>query len=373
MGLGEHDRVAIDQLARRFADESLAPSKLEDDSYPFRPWNRAAWTQAAELGLPGLALPAELGGTEQGIEAFGRTLSALARREAGHAAVLFTQALTRALVAAGQAGGDVLRDVVLRGEADERLLAFPIYDDLEEPPGVRANLDGDHMVLDGALAQVACLPIADACLVPVWLPNAARALCLVDLRASGVQVSEPVVTLGLRACPTADLDLSGVRVSAARCVTGVPTNRTLQVVERFRPALVALSLGVLRASFDLAFDYARERKQAKRRIVEHHMVQEMLSGIASVLDVGELALEQAYRVAESPQAQGTALLSLQEVITTWVSRAATDGVQLLGGNGYMHDYGQEKHMRDAKQLQAVFGSSATRRLRVLERRLASQS
>jgi len=47
-------------------------------------------------------------------------------------------------------------------------------------------------------------------------------------------------------------------------------------------------------------------------------------------------------------------------------------VQILGGYGYMKDYGQEKRMRDAKQIQAVFGSSPTRVQRIIDRRLATE-
>jgi alkylation response protein AidB-like acyl-CoA dehydrogenase len=72
---------------------------------------------------------------------------------------------------------------------------------------------------------------------------------------------------------------------------------------------------------------------------------------------------------QSRDRDGTGALSIQELLTTAVSRAVTDGVQILGGYGYMREYGQEKRMRDAKQLQAVFGSSPVRSLRILERRL----
>jgi alkylation response protein AidB-like acyl-CoA dehydrogenase len=372
MGLGDQDQRAIDQLALRYADELLVPTALDDDRYPFVEWNRGAFRSASELGLIGISLPAACGGTEQGLEALARVLEILARAEAGHATTLFTQVIARAAIAAGRSAELVLRWAQLSGDERDKVLAFPIYEDLEEAdtlPVATRNEQGYR--LDGELRLVACLPVAQACVVPARVAGSGEVVWFVlAADTSGARVSEPVVTLGLRSCPVADLALAGVQVSDDACLGPVDA---VGLVESHRPALVALALGVLRASYELAFEYARERKQAKRKIVEHHMVQEMLSGMASVLDVGGLALERAYQLAERGKLRGTQLLSLQETVTLLVTRAATDGVQILGGNGYMHDYGQEKHMRDAKQLQAVFGSSATRRLRVIERKLLAVS
>lgn len=373
MALGEQDRQAVEQLARRFAQDALAAVEREDDRYPFAPWNRAAWRTAAELGLPGLALPESVGGSEQGLLTLARALEIVARAEAGHATVLLTQALARATVVALGPQSSAARWATLRSDAQESLLAYPLYEDPEElGDGVRARRDGAGFVLDGQLQQLSCLPIAQAVLVPALLADSGeQAFFILPTNTAGVSVSEPIVTLGLRACPLADLRLANVRVEAAGRLGGADAAAAYaRTAESYRPALVAVALGVLSASYDLAFAYACERKQSKRNIVLHHMVQEMLAGMASTLDLGALTLERACQLAEQGGGSGTELLSFQEVLCTLITRVSTDGVQVLGGNGYMHDYGQEKHMRDAKQLQTVLGSPTTRRLRILERRLA---
>lgn len=372
MGKGDQEFLAIEQLARRFAAE-LAATSLRDDAYPFAPWNTHNWQLAAELGLAGIALPESCGGSDQGTLAFARMLQVVAATDASTATVLFTQALARATLLALCAAESPQPYAMLSGQASDPLLAYALYDDPDEPSSTLvARRAGDNYVLDGEAAQLACLPVARACLVTATLdePGAQRLVFLIETAAAGVQVSEAVVTLGLRACPMADLMVRELRVPAAACLGGADAARLYaRAAERFRPALVALSLGVLRGSFDLAYAYARERRQGKKQIVEHHMVQEMLSDMLCVLDTGELALPAACSAADGSSASATELVALQELVTAACARATTDGVQLLGGNGYMHDYGQEKRMRDAKQLQAVFGSSASRRLSVLERKL----
>ncbi len=373
MGRGDQELQAIEQLARRFVDKDLAPTVLHDDRYPHVPANPRIYATAASLGLPGLALPEAYGGTAQGIYSFARMLEIVAATDGSCAALLFTQALARATII--ELGPKSLAEcwATLRGDESEMLLGFPLYEDPEElPDSVRAQSTAQGYVLDGELRQVACLPGARALIVPALIEGSSeRAFFLLETGTRGVSVSDPLVTLGLRACGAADLRLDKVAVPATQRLAGQAAAVSFaRVAERFRPALVAASLGVLRGSFEMAFGYAKERKQSKKQIVEHHMVQDLLAGMLSVLDVGYLALGQACALAEEGRSTGTELVSLQDLITTLVTRAATDGVQVLGGNGYMHDYGQEKRMRDAKQLQVVFGSVPTRRLRIIERRLA---
>jgi alkylation response protein AidB-like acyl-CoA dehydrogenase len=375
MPRGDQDLVPIEQLAGRFAEKELAPLALQVDRYPFVPWNDRPWRAACELDLVGMALPESVGGTDQGMLAFAHALETIAATDAGQAVLLFSQALARATLVALAPDGIGVGLATLRGNADA-LLGYALYDDPEESASeVIARVSGDGLVLNGTLAEVACLPVARHVLVAARLEDkdGPRVYCVVDVSAPGCRVSEPVLTLGLHACPCADLTLTDVCIaSSARLGEADAEQRYATAAERFRPALVAIALGLARGSFTLAFDYARQRRQAKKIIVHHHMVQEMLSDLLCTYELGMLALHTACDQVDRGRANHTTLLAFQETILTMVTRRTTDGVQLLGGNGYMHDYGQEKRMRDAKQLQAVFGSSAQRRLRVIERRLRSE-
>ena len=94
----------------------------------------------------------------------------------------------------------------------------------------------------------------------------------------------------------------------------------------------------------------------------------LLSGMAVKGKVADMLVDQASRRVdcEEPGWQldsRAAALHVQEM----AADATTDGIQLLGGNGYMKDYGQEKRFRDAKQIQALMGLTPMRKLKYIKR------
>lgn len=369
------DIQAFAELAQRFAEKDVVPRVLEDDRYPFSDFNAQLWRTAASIGLSDLVLPEALGGLGQGVRALSSIVEAVATEDGSAAALLLSQAFARSVLA--ELGPEATARAALAPshDAEAPLLASPLYCDPEDlPRTLRASRAGDGYRLEGRLDYLACLPVAKTAIAPACVDGEERlALFAIDLATAGLGVGEPVLSLGLRACPAADLRAEGAPVPpAARLGGDDAATAYARVAERYRVPLVAICLGVLRGSYDLALSYALERRQGGKRVVEHDMVRRMLSGMAAWIDLGGAALARACDLVEEGHLPSRSeLLSIQELVTTAVTRSASDGVQALGGNGYMHDYGQEKRMRDAKQLQVVFGAAAARRQRIIERRLES--
>ncbi len=84
----------------------------------------------------------------------------------------------------------------------------------------------------------------------------------------------------------------------------------------------------------------------------------MLAEMSLDIDVGEACLRESLRNTDAPA--GTAR-ALAVRLGEWACRVTTDGVQLLGGNGYMSDYGQEKRMRDARMARQLLGRAPLRK------------
>ena len=166
-----------------------------------------------------------------------------------------------------------------------------------------------------------------------------------------------------------DLELTGVLIPPNRAFVESNAHAGLRsIVDQYRIMAAGLSLGVLEGAFQTAKAYAEQRRQAKKRIIEHHMVRRMLAKMAADIDLGRAALEQCMASIDGKTgSRSTEMISLQERISAFAARGTTDAVQVLGGYGYMHDYGQEKRMRDAKQLQAVFGGSDARIMKIADR------
>lgn len=363
----QQDLSALKDLAERFAERELAPNALERDRFPFVEFDRAVVDKAASIGLLAPTVPEAHGGSGLNMTGLAVILESLARHDASVAAVIFVQTLARHFMASITADGfdPKWRDTPSDGS---NLLALPIYADPDEPPeDITVVAETDGFTLSGNLDYVACLPVARAAIVPADLDGRLH-MFLVETDQPGVAFGEPVASLGLRACPVADLVLDQVKLPLNNHLGNEKNLEIFQTLaDLYRGPLTAMALGIMRSCYVEAFHYAAERYQAKKQIIEHDMIKRMLADMLAWIELGKAGLALVCQAADQDGSPlRTPVLSVQELVTRAASQAATDSVQILGGYGYMHEYGQEKRMRDAKQLQAVFGGSPIRTLRILE-------
>ena len=352
------------RMAERFADRELRPGFLEHENYPFAPLNDAALRTAAELGLFSLVLPEAQGGSGLGIQALCEILEPLAAVDAGFAAVVFTNSLAHS--------------ALLRWAGPERaagmtpsaLIALPIYDlPSDLPLDLAAEKHAGGYALRGKVELAALAPLAAHLLLPARIEETGGVgFFLLPADARGLKIGAPLLTLGLRTCPAADVELDAVTVPAESLLCGDAASAYPPLASLFRPAVAAMALGALKGSYEAARDYARERYQAGRMIIEHDLVRLMLTNMAVVAVTGAALVATMARAAEPEQPDPLAEAGLI-LLTEQASRAATDGVQILGGYGYMQEYGQEKRMRDTKQIESVFGAARAKRLELADRLL----
>lgn len=373
-GMETQDLYAIQELAEKFAKKEVEPGVLERDDYPFKQFDANIIDVAATTGLLGLTLPESYGGSDQGARALAAVVEIIARKDASAAMLLLSQSFARNAIARLGPEAVAKKWAAIPDNGKPPLLASPLYADPEDlPDTVAASETAEGYRLHGELSYVACLPVAQIAIVPAVL-NDRIAFFAVETNAAGVKAGKPVVSLGLRAFPVADMTLDKVSISRENRLGGANSELAYAgVAEKFRGPLAAAALGVIGGSYCTARDYAAERYQGKKQIIEHGMVRRMLSQMASAIDTGSAMVAYACAAADQGAAcSNSMILSIQHQITAQAAQSTTDGVQLLGGYGYMKDYGQEKRMRDAKQIQAVFGSAPTRVQRIIERRLATE-
>ncbi len=366
----DQELKSFQDLAERFAKKELETKALELDYYPHTPFNQAALEAAAEIGLFNLTVPEEFGGTGQGMAALAVMLCGLAQADASFAAVLFANALAQAAVAKWAKRDAAEKHLAVSGKPG--LFAFPVYaSPTDIPLDVKAAKNEGGYVLDGSSSYLFLAPIADRLIVPAEVAGSGKASFFVLGRENpGIDLSEAVISLGLHNCPVADVSLSGVEAGPENLLgaEGQADEEYPELIARFSGPYAALSLGVLTGSYKAALSFAKERYQGGKTIIDHDQVRVMLANMALLIDIAEAACQKACREADSG-GDLQAALSAGIFVADAVTRAATDGVQLLGGYGYMHDYGQEKRMRDAKQIQAMFGPAMLKRLEYFSNRL----
>jgi acyl-CoA dehydrogenase len=136
----------------------------------------------------------------------------------------------------------------------------------------------------------------------------------------------------------------------------------MMTLDRTRPGVAAMAVGIARAAFEFATEYSKERVQFGVSIAMHQAIQFMIADMATKVHISRLAtwnsavlLDQGRRnTIESSHAKRFAVDAAMEV--------ATDAVQVYGGYGFIKDYRVEKLMRDAKIMQLYEGTSQIQRL-----------
>ena len=342
--MNDDEREILRRTVARFAAEQLAPSLEAMDHNRSEPLSTELLDGMRQLGLFDLARGLEDG---DDIAALCTALDALARTSASIATLVLAHSYALDLV---ERAGAMLDP----SAAAEPLWAFPIYQEPAAPSSrMRCRAKGGRLRLDGICELVVNAPVADMLLLPV-VGDEPNELSLVAVLSDAVSIGEPLLTLGMRDCPTADVTAEKLVIDSQWQIaaTTQTTDLLAATARRFRGPAAAISSGVLASSLETATAYARERYQGGSAIIEHQQVRAMLGGMLADY---ALCRELTERLATPRGQADVALESLFVRAKRRAALASCDGVQLLGGYGYMQDYGQEGCMRDAKQAQCLLG------------------
>jgi alkylation response protein AidB-like acyl-CoA dehydrogenase len=165
--------------------------------------------------------------------------------------------------------------------------------------------------------------------------------------------------MGMRACHTGDVILEDVRVPVENRLgeEGEGFVIAMKSFEHTRPIVAACAVGVARAAYEYAFQYARERVQFGKPIMAKQAIRFMLADMATEIDAARLLTWRAAWRADQGLPCNVQASMAKAFAADMAMRTTTNAVQILGGYGYMREYPVEKWMRDAKILQIVEGTS----------------
>jgi len=176
-------------------------------------------------------------------------------------------------------------------------------------------------------------------------------LFLVPRSADGLS-AKPEANLGLAGLPTVELCLDEVRIPEGAKLGGASGADLSQLIDRGRIAGAAAAVGLARASFELARDYAKEREAFGAPIATKQAIAFKLADMAIEIDAARLLTwEAAFALDQGRNATREARLAFDKARRTALQ--ASDGaVQVLGGYGYIRDYLPEMHLRNAAGFQS---------------------
>lgn len=233
----------------------------------------------------------------------------------------------------------------------------------------KAELDGDHYVLNGTKRYITNAPRAGAftLMARTGGPGASGVSAfIVPSNLPGIRLGKKDKKMGQRGTQTCDVILENVRVPAANIIGGVAGQgfkTAMKVLDRGRLNISAVSCGLASRILDEARTYARDRKQFGKALGEFQLIQAMLADSqAELLAAWSLVKEVAHRFDQKPAHLSNPEISMQVscaklFATEMVGRVADRGVQVHGGAGYINEYPVERFYRDARLLRLYEGTT----------------
>jgi alkylation response protein AidB-like acyl-CoA dehydrogenase len=354
----------LQALAREFALRELRPVAGEADAKGEYPPGLLA--RAAGLGLTSYGIPPEHGGGGVGAVTAALVAEELSFGCAGLAApIAATMFPVRPLL---RFGTDEQRQEYLpRLAAQDGCLAAIAFTEPHAGSDLNAlrtsaRRDGDSWVLNGEKCYVTNGGVAEVTVV-FARTDAGLAAFLVEGDDPGVRPGRKEELLGLRASYTGSLLLDEARIPADRLLgeEGEGFAVAVDFFEHSRPQVAAAAVGLARAAFEYATDYARQREAFGKPLIAKQAVAFKLADMAIEIEAARLL---TWRACAALDAGEDAMLPgsyAKAFAADAAMRATTEAVQVLGGAGVTRDHPVEKWLRDAKMFQIVEGTSEIQR------------
>ena len=183
-------------------------------------------------------------------------------------------------------------------------------------------------------------------------------------REAGVTVDKKEDKLGQRASDTAMVSFPDVEVPAENLLgeENKGFKLAMMALDRTRPGVAAMAVGVGRAAMEFATDYAKERVQFGVPIAMHQAIQFMIADMATKVEAARLLVWQSGALLDQGKRNTLACSHAKRFAADSAMEIATDAVQVYGGYGFIKDYPVEKLMRDSKIMQLYEGTSQIQRL-----------
>jgi hypothetical protein len=355
----DEEQQMLREAVGAFATEQLRPAALAADGACSTP--AELLTQAAELGVSMLGVPEEAGGVmaEQSALTSVLVAEALAHGDMG-------------IAFAALAPGAVATALGLWGDADQQASYLPAFTGENAPAAAlallepralfnpfalatKARREGGDWVLSGAKSLVPRAAQAELFVIAADADGLGPALFLLESSTNGL-FTEPEPAMGMRAAATASVTLEGVRVPARALLGDGAREVYEQCVQRARVAWCALAVGCAQAVLDYTIPYVNERVAFGEPISNRQAVAFTISDTAIELEGMRLLTYRAASRADQGKSFAREAAIARRLCAQKAVRIGSDGVQLLGGHGYIKEHPVERWYRDLRAAGVMEGA-----------------
>jgi len=370
MSIFSEEQILIRDTARAFAQERLAPNAPTWDKEHQLP--REIITEMGALGFLGMLLPEEFGGSNTDYLAYVMAMEEIAAGD-GAVSTIMSVHNSVACLPIFKFGTEAQKHRFLpRMAKGEWLGAFA----LTEPQAgsdasaikVRAVRDGDAYVLTGTKQFVTSGKSAELVITfAVTDPGAGKkgiSAFIVPTNTPGYIVVRVEDKLGQHASDTCQIVFDDMRLPAENLLgaEGQGYKIALSGLEGGRIGIAAQSVGMARAAFECARDYARDRQSFGLPLIEHQAIAFRLADMATNLAAARHMVHHAARLRDLGEPCLTEASMAKVFASETAERVASSAIQVLGGYGYLADFPVERIYRDLRITQIYEGASEIQRM-----------
>jgi isovaleryl-CoA dehydrogenase len=365
-----NDIDMLRETVTAFAQEKIAPGAAEIDRSNKFP--RELWPELGALGLLGITVEEEWGGTGLGYLA--------------HCVAM--EEISRASAAVGLSYGAhsnlCVNQIRRNGSADQKRRYLPALISgehvgalaMSEPNAgsdvvsmrTRADRKGDRFVLNGSKMWITNGPLADTLVVYAKTDVSAGArgitAFIVENRFAGFSAGPKLDKLGMRGSDTSEIIFQDCEVPAENMLgeVGNGVRVLMSGLDYERAVLAAGPLGLMQACLDLVIPYVHQRTQFGQPIGQFQLIQAKLADMYVTLNASKAYVYAVAKACDRTEitredAAGAILYAAERA--TWM---ALETIQCLGGNGYINEFPAGRLLRDAKLYEIGAGTSEIRRM-----------
>ena len=378
-GLSE-ELTALRETVHRFAQEEIAPRAAELDASNEFPMD--LWEKFGDLGLNAITVPEADGGVGMGylahviaIEEISRASGSVALSYGAHSNLCINQI---ARWGNSEQKERVLPDLIAGRHVGALAMSEPGAGSDVVSMRLQANKQGDQYVLNGNKMWITNGPDATTLVVYAKTdPDAGSkgiTAFLIDKSMPGFSTAQKLDKLGMRGSNTCELVFENCKVPADNVLgkEGEGARILMSGLDYERVVLAGGCIGLMAAVLDVVVPYVHDRKQFDQPIGTFQLMQGKIADMYTTMNASRAYV---YAVASACDRGETARKDAAGCIlyaAEKATQAALEGIQALGGNGYINDYPTGRLLRDAKLYEIGAGTSEIRRM-LIGRELFNES
>ncbi len=368
-GLGG-DIEMLRETVRGFAQDKIAPRADEIDrsnSFP-----RELWPELGALGLHGITVEEEWGGSGMGylahcvaMEEISRASAAIGLSYGAHSNLCVNQIRRNG---SDEQKRRYLPKLISGAHVGALAMSEPGAGSDVVSMRTRADRKGDRYILNGSKMWITNGPVADTLVIYAKTDRTAGArgitAFVVEKDYKGFSTGKKLDKLGMRGSDTSEIVLQDCEVPADNVlgVIGNGVNVLMSGLDYERTVLAAGPLGVMQNCLDIVIPYVHQRTQFGQPIGRFQLMQAKLADMYVTLNAAKAyvyAVAKACDRGETTREDSAGAILYASERATWM---ALETIQCLGGNGYINDYPAGRLLRDAKLYEIGAGTSEIRRM-----------